>query len=150
VGRTNSACRVGVVSLDETTSKRGPGAVTSYYPGRGQDDGILWLDVPGDPREHYIARMDWAANSEEVVLQQLNRLQNTNTVMLGNAHTGSVHTAVVERDPAWVDVHDHLHWIDKGKKFTWLSECDGWRRVYVAARSGGQARAVTPEGVDVI
>ena len=33
-----------------------------------------WLAVPGDPRNNYIARMDWAANSGEVVLQHLNRL----------------------------------------------------------------------------
>ena len=43
----------------------------------------------GDPREHYIARMDWAAGSDEVILQRLNRLQNTDEVMLGDARTGA-------------------------------------------------------------
>ena len=35
--------------------------------------------VPGDPRNNYIARLEWAASSSEVVLQHLNRLQNTLT-----------------------------------------------------------------------
>ena len=48
----------------------------------------VWLDVPGDPRNNYIARMEWAASSDEVVLQHLNRLQNTLEVMLGDARTG--------------------------------------------------------------
>ena len=36
-----------------------------------------WLTVPGDPRENYIAFMEWAGLEIELVLQQLNRLQNT-------------------------------------------------------------------------
>ena len=66
VGQTNSACRVGVVRLDGGETR--------------------WLDVPGDPRNHYIARMEWL-NSDELVLQQLNRRQNTNRVMLAGAPT---------------------------------------------------------------
>src|SRR2546430_11491528 len=32
---------------------------------------------PGDPRNHYLARFAWADNNE-IIVQQLNRLQNTN------------------------------------------------------------------------
>ena len=41
-----------------------------------------WIQVPGDPREHYLARMEWAESSEELVVQQLNRAQSTKLVML--------------------------------------------------------------------
>ena len=68
VGETNSAARVGVVSAAGGT--------------------IRWLEIEGDPRNHYIARMEWAGNSDEVILQRLNRLQNRNEVMLGDARTG--------------------------------------------------------------
>jgi Dipeptidyl peptidase IV (DPP IV) N-terminal region len=68
----------------------------------------VWLKVPGDPRNNYIARLDWAASSDEVVLQHLNRRQNTDEVMLGDAATGDVHTVLTERDSAWVDVVDDL------------------------------------------
>ena len=35
------------------------------------------MEVAGDPRNHYIAFMEWAGDSDEIVLQQFNRLQNT-------------------------------------------------------------------------
>lgn len=130
-GETNSAGRVGVVS-----STGGP---------------TRWLDVPGDPRNHYIARMDWADNPSEIVLQQLNRLQNTNRLMLGDARTGKVRVILVEGDAAWVDIHDNdLHWLDDGKSFTWISERDGWRHVYVVSRDGSSVRRITSGNYDVV
>ena len=46
-GETNSAARVGVISA----SKEDGGGKTQ------------WFDVPGDPRNNYLPRMEWAANS---------------------------------------------------------------------------------------
>ena len=72
MGETNAACRVGVVAAT--------GGETQ------------WLNVPGDPRSHYIAFMEWAGNSNEIVLQQLNRRQDTVRVMLADIHVGKVTT----------------------------------------------------------
>ena len=33
-----------------------------------------WLEIPGDPTNNYIARMDFIPNSNELMIQQLNRL----------------------------------------------------------------------------
>jgi dipeptidyl-peptidase-4 len=129
-GETNAACRVGVVGV-----------------GGGE---TRWMEIPGDPRNHYVARMDWAAGSEEIILQQLNRLQNTCRVMLANARTGKVKTVLTERDDAWVDVHDELKWLSDGKQFTWVSQRDGWRHVYLVSRSGEGIRLVTPGDYDVM
>ena len=41
------------------------------------------------------------------------------------------------------DVVNDLRWLEGGKAFTWVSEREGWRRLYVVPRSGGEARAVT-------
>ena len=128
-GTTNSAARVGVVSASGGTP--------------------VWLDVPGDPRNNYIASLEWAASSNEVVLEHLNRLQNTLEVMLGDASSGRVHTVLTERDSAWVDEVDDLRWIDGGKNFTWVSERDGWRHLYVISRDGAKARLVTPGPFDL-
>jgi dipeptidyl-peptidase 4 len=128
-GTTNSAGRVGVVSADG---------------GRP-----VWLDVPGDPRSNYIARLEWAASPDEVVLEHLNRAQNTLQVMLGDAGTGRVRTVLTERDSAWVDVVDDLRWIDGGRSFTWISERDGWRHLYVVSRDGSKTRLVTRGAFDL-
>lgn len=130
VGTTNSACKVGVVGV--------------------ANGDIRWFDVPGDPRNNYIARMDWAANSDEIVIQHLNRLQNTNQVMLGEAKTGRVKTIHTDRDEAWVNVVNDLNWMDKGKMFTWVSEQDGWRHVYMISRSGDMVKLVTPGKFDIV
>jgi dipeptidyl-peptidase-4 len=108
-----------------------------------------WIATPGDPRNNYIARMDWAASSDEIVLQHLNRLQNTLTLMLGDARTGKSRTVLVERDSAWVDVVNDLRWLDGGKSFTWVSERDGWRHLYVVSRDGKTTRLVTPGEFDI-
>lgn len=130
VGQENSFCKVGVVSASggETT----------------------WMNVPGDPQNHYIARMEWADNSDELVIQQLNRQQNTDLLMMCNAKTGDVKTVLTEKDDAWVDVMDDFMWLNNGKEFTWVSERDGWRHIYIFSRDGKNMRLVTPESFDVI
>jgi dipeptidyl-peptidase-4 len=146
-GRPNSACRIGVVAVEPAQPADGPAPnVSGFAPGHA----ARWLHVPGDPREHYIARMDWAGDAQTVQLQQRNRLQNTNTVFLADAQTGHVEPVLVEKDKAWVDVAEHLEWIEGASKFTWLSERDGWRRLYVVSRSGKDLKAITPPGADVI
>jgi len=131
VGETNSACRVGVISSRGGQAK--------------------WLKVPGDSRNNYIPKMEWAANSKKtVVFQHLNRLQNTNEVMLGNIRNGRIRKILTERDEAWVDVGDSLRWLNNGKSFTWLSERDGWRHLYLVSRSGKKITLLTPGQFDVI
>ncbi len=130
VGTVNSECKIGVVAA-----------------GGGE---TIWLQVPDDPRDNYIARMDWAQNSDAVILQRVNRLQNTNRVMLGNAQSGAVRTVYVDKDEAWVDVRDNLFWFDKGKQFTWLSELDGWRHLYAVKADGSGAQLITPGDYDVM
>jgi len=97
-GQTNSAARLGVVSATGGS--------------------VRWMKVPGDPRNIYIARIGWA-NSEEVILQQLNRLQNTNNIWLANAKSGHARLMFQDRDDAWVDVNNTINntfvWIGKNE-----------------------------------
>ena len=128
VGETNARARVGVVSADggETT----------------------WVRVEGDPRNHYIARMDWADNSKELLLQRLNRLQNRNAVMIADAATGKARTVYTDRDEAWIEVRfGFTDWVED--QFTYVSERAGWRQLYLVSRSG-EAKEVTRGKFDII
>lgn len=130
-GTTNAAVRVGVVS-----AAGGP---------------IKWMNTPGDPRNNYIAMMDWANNSDELVLQHLNRLQNTNQLMFADAGTGAVRTVLTEKDEAWVDVTmPTMTWLEGGKRFLWTSERDGWQHVYSVSRDGSDVRLITKGDFDVV
>lgn len=130
VGEKLSACRVGVV------------------PASGGN--TVWMKVEGDPRNHYIARMEWASSSEEIVFQYLNRHQNTIRINLGNALTGKVKTIYTEKDEAWLDVVDDMVWVNDGEEFTWLSEKTGWRHIYAVSRNGRRIRPVTEGNFDVM
>ncbi len=130
VGETNSRCRVGVVSA------------------RGGN--TLWFHLEGDSRDFYIARMDWAASSREIVLQRLNRLQNTNRVMLGDIFTGRTRNVFTDEDDAWVEVVDDLYWLEDDRYFTWVSERDGWNHAYRVSRDGKEMTCLTPGDYDVV
>ncbi len=129
-GTINSAVRIGVVPA--------VGGVTR------------WLKVPGAPRDIYLPRMEWAESSTEVIVQHMNRLQNTLTVLMGDARTGKTTPIMVERDSAWVEVVDDWNWLDGGKRFLWVSERDGWNHVYTVSRDGRDVKLLTPGNFDVV
>ena len=129
-GTTNSAVKVGVVDVE--TARTG------------------WFPVPGDPRENYIARMEFVPGTDEVMIQQLNRLQNTNTVYYGDVNTLELTPFYEDHDEAFLNVHDNIVWLDGNKYFTWTSEKDGWRHLYRVTRDGKKETLVTKGDFDVI
>ncbi len=133
VGQLNPSSRVGVVSS------------------RGRRERGTGWRCRSDPRDHYIAP-DGMGNggSSALVVQQLNRLQNRNVVMLADPKNARVWTILEESDPRWVEVVDDLNWIDSRRRYTWISERDGWRHLYFASRDGSDPKLVTPGPFDVI
>jgi dipeptidyl-peptidase 4 len=129
VGTTNPSAKIGVIPVE--------GGET------------VWMKTGGDPRNTYLARMDFAGENE-LVIQQLNRLQNINKVMLANIFNGNTKVIVEETDKAWVDIHDDLFWLDGGKYFTWSSERSGWNNLYKISRDGSEVLNLTPGKYDMI
>src|SRR4030095_1891856 len=123
--------------------------------GDGNSGQTKWMDVPGDPRQHYIIRMEWSAPGE-IILQQLNRKQNESKVILCNATSGVAKTIYNESDEAWVATLNEWRddvtgwdWIESGKEFIWFSEKDGWRHLYRIDRNGKETK-ITSGNYDVI
>ncbi|MGX5819109.1 S9 family peptidase [Chitinophaga lutea] len=136
-GEDPSACKVGVV--DVQTGK------------------TTWMKVPGDARQHYIPRMEWVPGKNELIIQQLNRLQNTSVLMICDAASGAVRTIFTETDNTWVDVKSRWDddiagwdWLEGGKSFMWVSEKDGWRHLYNISTASGEEALLTPGDYDVI
>jgi len=127
-GEANSTARVGSLELatGETT----------------------WFDI-GAEEDIYIARMEWAESSDEVLIQRLNRHQNQLDLLLGDARTGRTSLLFSERDEAWLDANDDQQWIDDGQRFTWTSDRDGYSHVYLYDRSGRMVRQLTRGSWDV-
>ncbi len=129
VGTTNSAVRVGVVA-----ATGGP---------------TRWMKVPGDPRDNYIARMDWI-DAGAIAIQQLNRLQNQHDFYIATAGSGEVTRVFRDTSKGWVELNDDVPWISKGTCFLWLSERDGWQHVYRVPRTGGDGTLITRFDADAI
>ena len=127
-GQTNSAVRVGVIGS-----------------GGGR---TVWLKTPGDPRNTYIPHMEWLEDNQ-VILQHMNRLQNTNTVYIANPDTGDLRQMFQDKNSSWVEVNRNLKWIENGKRLLFTSERDGWRHLYAITRDG-DARLVTSAPFDMV
>jgi dipeptidyl-peptidase 4 len=131
-GEQNSACRIGVVGAT------------------GGD--TVWLNVPGETRtDFYLPRMEWTGRADELGIQRINRLQNTNEIYLADGKTGTAKSIFSETEETWVDIHDDsFEWLENQNSFTWISERDGWRHLYLVSRDGQSLRQVTNGDFDVI
>ena len=70
--------------------------------------------------------------------------------MLGNIENGHLTTVFTDSDETWVEMrHDDPTWLDNGRWFSWLSERDGWRHLYLVGRDGKDLKLVTAGDYDV-
>lgn len=130
VGTTLSAVKVGVVAATGGSTR--------------------WFNIPGDPRNHYLARMDFIPESHEVMVQQLNRAQDSNFVWVGDMSTMRLKNILTETDKAFLDIHDDILWMDHERYFTWSSERDGWLHLYKVSRDGKSTSLITKGDFDVV
>jgi dipeptidyl-peptidase 4 len=79
----------------------------------------------------------------------MNRLQNTNDVLLADPATGDVRRALRDESKAWVEEMDEVVWLNGGREFVWISEKDGWRHAYAVPRDGGRGRLLTKFNGDI-
>lgn len=117
------------------------------------------MNVPGDPQQHYIPRMEWAANASQTIIEQFNRKQNEIKLMYCDAATGATNEIYTESDKAWVDNKNAWasntfatgwEWVNNGKSFLWVSEKDGWRHIYLINRDGKNETLLTKGSYDII
>ncbi|MDP4215264.1 MAG: DPP IV N-terminal domain-containing protein [Bacteroidota bacterium] len=138
VGEAPSPYKIGVVDVGTGTTK--------------------WMDIPGDPRQTYLPRMEWADNSSQLILQQFNRKQNDGKILLSDVATGATTQLYEEQDSAFIEckgawqdgVVAGWDWLNGGKEFLWVTEKDGWRHIYRISRDGKKETLVTKGNYDII
>ncbi|MEP6390789.1 MAG: DPP IV N-terminal domain-containing protein [Halioglobus sp.] len=133
VGQENAAARIGVVAIDTAAG----------------DPQTLWIKLPGVSKDMYVPRMDWADNSEQLLIQQLNRKQSINTVFYADAFNGQVETVLIETEETFLDLLEDPRWLKDSQTFIWQSERDGWKHIYRVSRDGQSVIDLTPGEFDV-
>ncbi len=121
---------------------------------------IVWIDLPGDPRQHYIPRIQWVANTNQLLIRQLNRKQNTQITWLYDVGSAELKKVYTDVDDAWIDI-DHPdvaqgHWgmhdlefLENAKDYIWTSEKGGWRQLYKRSIDGDKEVLLTPGSYDI-
>ena len=113
---------------------------------------IRWMNIAGDPRQHYIPRMEWSGPGE-LIVQQLDRKQQESKLIYCKTTDGNSTTFWAENDDAWVDLNTDnpvgWNWINKGQEFLWVSEKDGWRHIYKISRDGKTIGLLTKGNYDI-
>jgi dipeptidyl-peptidase-4 len=140
-GEPPSPFKIGVVDVDGTKT--------------------TWMSIPTDAvLQSYVPRMEWAGNSNELIIQHLNRKQTESDVLLCNATTGESRSIYHEADPnGWIDIisawdrnyrYGGWDWLNNGKEFIWATEKDGWRHLYRVGRDGKTEKLITTGNYDVM
>ena len=141
IGQSPSPAKIGVIDIE--TGK------------------TTWLNIPGDPQQHYLPRLEWHS-STEILVQQLNRKQNESKIFSCQPLTGEAKMIYAEKDEAWIDLfsfagneraldfHHPFIWLNGKKEFLWMSEKDGWSHMYRVATDGSKEVLITKGEYDVI
>jgi len=139
VGQNPSSCRVGVVSIEDART--------------------TWMNIPGDPVQNYLVRVEFIPSTDKLLIQQLNRKQDSSKLFVTETATGNSKVIEQESDEAWVDIYqpgnpytisftNSFIWLNETASILWDSEKDGWRHLYVVSLEGKPERLVTRGNYD--
>ncbi len=143
VGETIATLRIGIVDLGTTDLKHSH---------------VRWLpleeDDPDGQQGFYLGQVEWAGNSEELLIEKLSRFRNHRKFMLFDVNQSKSKTIYEEMNNAWAISSQGknlgLIWIQDGKQFIVISEKDGWRHAHRYTRSGDPLGNLTPGEYDII
>lgn len=139
VGERIAGLRVGVIDIEDRQTR--------------------WLAIESPETESdaggfYLGQVEWAGNSDEVLVETLSRFRDKRTFSLIRVDSGGVRVIDQESDDAWAvgsqGKNLGLTWVRDGEAFIVISERNGWRHAYLYGRDGGQLALLTPGDYDII
>ncbi len=117
-----------------------PEQYTYKYPKAGEPNSVVSIriynvaarttKIAGIQAE-YFPRMQWMSTPGALCVTTLPRHQDVLQLWQVDAATGASSIFFTDRDRAYVEVNDNLHFLPNGATFVYTSERDGFNRVYV-------------------
>lgn len=140
-----------------------PSLYTYKYPKAGEKNStvsILVYDVNtgktntmdiGQEKDQYIPRIKWTANSDQLGIVRLNRLQNKVDVLVADASTGKSNILYAETNKWFIsEIDDNfITFLNDGKRFVVVSECDGYKHLYLYSMAGTLINQITKGKYDI-
>jgi len=91
----------------------------------------------------YLARVSWFPDSQHLAVQRQTRDQKRLDLLKIDAGKGSASVLLTETSPAWVELHDDLHFLEKRPAFIWASRRSGYKHLYLYDFDGKLIRPLT-------
>ncbi len=114
---------------------------------------LQWLPIESPQEGFYLGQVDWAENSDEVLVEKFSRFRDQRGFLLAKTD-GDVKQIFHESNDAWAESsqgrNSGLVWIRDGKAFIVVSEKDGWRHAFLCSREGEELSLLTQGEYDVI
>lgn len=140
-----------------------PDSYKFKYPKAGEDNSIVSVHLidlnkkkcnikPIEIGEYeYIPRIEWAEKSNKLILQSMNRHQNSLKYHLIDCTQKAPKSKVIfeEKSETYIDVDDNLIFLDDGESLLRTSEIDGFKHIYRLDFSG-EHRQITKGNWDII
>ncbi len=134
VGEKIPALRVGVVDIETQETQ--------------------WLPIESPAGGYYLGQVEWAGNSEEVLVESMSRFRDKRAFTLFNVDSGVTHQIFHESNDAWAvgsqGKNSGVVWARGGDAFIVISEQDGWRHAFLYDRDGEKLAVLTPGDYDLI
>ena len=100
------------------------------------------INLPNDTN-FYIPRVKWTNDVDVIAITKLNRLQNHLEIFhvrLGNATLAKVYE---EKNETYIEIHDHLTYLQNNAGFIVSSESSGYRHLYHYSFEGKLVQQIT-------
>ncbi|WP_246112414.1 S9 family peptidase [Allorhodopirellula solitaria] len=141
--------------VQEVRFARVGGKIPSLRAGVVDSSGgeVHWLPIDEPEEGFYLGQVEWAGNSEEVLVETLSRFRDTREFYLVPIE-GDAKRIYSETNSAWAigsqEISSGLDWIRDGSAFVVYSEKDGWRHAFLYSREGEELAVLTPGEYDII
>ena len=125
------------------------------YPKAGEDNSIVniftynitnektvKMDI-GEETDQYIPRIKWTKNNEILSIQRMNRLQNKLEILFADPKNGESKVIYTETNKYYIDITDHLTFLDDNEHFLFTSEKDGYYHIYLYKMNGELVKQLT-------
>jgi dipeptidyl-peptidase 4 len=131
------------------------------YPKAGEDNSLItihiWdlstgVSIPvdiGTETDMYIPRVSWTHDPMTLSFYRMNRHQNKLELLLAGAAGGESRVVYTENNKYYIEINDHLTFLDNGSQFLLSNETSGYRHLYLYDMSGKEIAQLTKGNWDV-
>ncbi len=137
-----------------------PEYITFKYPKVGEKNAIVTAHVFDlesgkttlvdlGEEEHYIPRLKWTKDSDNLFIYKMNRHQNHLELISFKPSDNSTKKVLDEKSKYYIDITDDITFLNNKKEFVWSSEKSGFNHLYLYDINGKEKTALTKGNYDV-